>query len=231
MLKFVKRNIVIEVAKKLFLRLLLIDLIFVFVHIGICLIYYLGIIDDFGEYSFLVLTQDDSYAEMFQYVKYIAFIGMTIYLILIEKVYAYLSWALLYLFFLLDDSLGLHESAGEFIAEKFNLTPMYGLRAVDFGELSFIAAIGVLLFSVIGIAYYKGGNTFKKRTNRLFLLLFFLVVFGVGFDMLHEILGENLKVNFIIGLTEDGGEMLIVTLMVCYLYQLINPVEIYSTTN
>jgi hypothetical protein len=55
------------------------------------------------------------------------------------------------------------------------------------------------------------------------------MVFGIGFDMVHVIFGEYLIVNFVIGLIEDGGEMIIVTLMVCYTYQLIYPVDTYST--
>ncbi len=227
MLKFLQKDLTVEVAKKLLLRLLFIDLIFIIIHITVCLVYYLGYIEDFGEYNFLVLTQDESYAEVFQYLKYIAFIVMTIYLISIEKAYAYISWVILFLFFLLDDSLSLHELAGEFLAEKYHFEPKFGLRAVDFGELSFVAVMGLIILSALGIAYFKGGDVFKKRTHVLLFLLGFLVVFGVGFDMLHEILGENLKVGFVIGLIEDGGEMIIVTLMVCYIYQLIKPVETY----
>ena len=227
MLKFLKNDLTIEVAKKLLLRLLLIDFIFIIIHITVCLVYYLGYIEDFGEYNFLVLTQDESYAEMFQYLKYIAFIVMTIYLISIEKSYAYISWVLLFLFFLLDDSLSLHELAGELLAEKYNFEPKFGLRAVDFGELGFVAVMGSIILFTMGIAYFRGGDSFKKRTHRLLFLLAFLVLFGVGFDMLHEMLGENLIVGFVIGLIEDGGEMLIVTLMVCYIYQLIKPVDTY----
>ncbi len=227
MIKYLRKYVTLEVAKKLLLRLFFIDLVFMIIHISVCLIYYLGYIDDFGEYNFLVLTQDESYAEMFQYLKYIAFIGITVFLIQNERSYAYISWILLYLFMLLDDSLSLHETAGEFLAEKYNFEPKFGLRAVDFGELSFIGAVGLVVLFTLGISYFKGSSIFKERTRTLMFLLGFLVIFGVGFDMLHEILGENLKVGFVIGLIEDGGEMLIVTLMVCYAYQLIRSVEIY----
>ncbi|MFT5735796.1 MAG: hypothetical protein ACI9SG_000127 [Maribacter sp.] len=226
---FIKTYLDIQVAKKLFLWIFLIDLIFVAIHFVTGLLYYLGFIEDIGEYGFLVLTQDESYAEMFQYIKYVALIVMTVYLIILEKSYSYASWTLLYLFFLLDDSLSLHEKAGEFLVQKHNFKPMLGLRAVDLGELTFMAAMGVVVLSVLSITYFTGSIIFKKRTITCLILLGFLMVFGIGFDMVHVIFGENLIVNFVIGLIEDGGEMIIVTLMVCYTYQLIYPVDTYST--
>jgi len=227
MRQFLNKYISLDIAKKLLLKLFFIDLIFVVIHISVCLVYYLGYIENFGDYNFLVLTQDKSFAEIFQYFKYALFIGITIYLIIKEKSYAYISWILLFLFMLLDDSLSLHEFAGEYLAGKYNFQPKFELRAVDFGELIFMALAGLIVLFTLGMTYFKSGAVFRKRTHSILFLLGFLVLFGVGFDMLHEILGENLKVGFVIGLIEDGGEMIIVTIMVCYVYQLLKSVETY----
>jgi hypothetical protein len=110
---------------------------------------------------------------------------------------------------------------GEFLVNEFNFKPMFGLRAVDFGELIFVGIVGLFLLLSFVLAYFKGTTMFRKRTIDLFVLLAFMIFFGIGFDMLHEILGENLKVGFVIGLIEDGGEMVVMTLIVWYVYQLI----------
>jgi hypothetical protein len=196
-------------------------LIFIIIHIITCFLYFIGKIENFGDYNFLVLTQDESFAEIFQYLKYISVLFITAYIFYINKGYSYLSWALLFLFFLLDDSLSLHENVGEFLVNEFNFKPMFGLRAVDFGELIFVGIVGLFLLLSFVLAYFKGTTMFRKRTIDLFVLLAFMIFFGIGFDMLHEILGENLKVGFVIGLIEDGGEMVVMTLIVWYVYQLI----------
>ncbi len=221
MIKYLRDNFSAKKTNKLLLILLFVDLIFVVVHIVTCFLYFIGKIENFGDYNFLVLTQDESFAEIFQYLKYLSVIIMIGYLMYVEKAYAYISWVLLFIFFLLDDSLSLHESMGEVLVKEFNFKPMFGLRAVDFGELTFVAIVGMAILLSFVLAYFKGNLIFKKRTIDLFILLAFMIFFGVGFDMLHEILGENLKVGFVIGLIEDGGEMVVMTLIVWYVYQLI----------
>jgi hypothetical protein len=221
MIKYLRDNFSAKKTNKLLLILLIVDLVFIVIHIVTCFLYFIGKIENFGDYNFLVLTQDESFAEIFQYLKYVSVIVMIGYLMYVEKAYAYISWVLLFIFFLLDDSLSLHESMGEVLVEEFNFKPMFGLRAVDFGELTFVAIVGVAILLSFVLAYIKGNTIFKKRTIDLFILLGFMIFFGIGFDMLHEILGENLKVGFVIGLIEDGGEMIVMTLIVWYVYQLI----------
>tara|TARA_R110000765_G_scaffold377964_1_gene468908 strand:- start:323 stop:1051 length:729 start_codon:yes stop_codon:yes gene_type:complete len=221
MIKYLRDNFSAKKTNKLLLILLIVDLVFVVIHIVTCFLYFIGKIENFGDYNFLVLTQDESFAEIFQYLKYLSVIIMIGYLIYVEKAYAYISWILLFIFFLLDDSLSLHESMGEVLVKEFNFKPMFGLRDVDFGELTFVAMVGMAILLSFVLAYFKGNLIFKKRTIDLFILLGFMIFFGIGFDMLHEILGENLKVGFVIGLIEDGGEMVVMTLIVWYVYQLI----------
>jgi len=221
MINYLRNNFSFKSANRLLGALLIIDLIFIIIHIITCFLYFIGKIENFGDYNILVLTQDESFAEIFQYLKYLSVIIMIGYLMNLEKAYAYISWVLLFVFFLLDDSLSLHESMGEVLVNKFNFKPMFGLRAVDFGELTFVAIVGMAILLSFVLAYFKGNLIFKRRTIDLFVLLAFMIFFGIGFDMLHEILGENLKVGFVIGLIEDGGEMVVMTLIVWYVYQLI----------
>ena len=221
MIKYLRDNFSTKKTNKLLLSLLIVDLVFVIIHIATCFLYFIGKIENFGDYNFLVLTQDESFAEIFQFLKYLSVIIMIGYLIYVEKAYAYISWSLLFIFFLLDDSLSLHENIGEFLVKEFNFKPMFGLRAVDFGELTFVGIVGLFLLLSFLFAYLKGTSRFRKGTIDLFILLSFMIFFGIGFDMLHEILGENLKVGFVIGLIEDGGEMVVMTLIVWYVYQLI----------
>mgnify|MGYP001039594719 CR=1 FL=1 len=221
MIKYLKDNFSYSNTNKLLIALLVVDFIFIIIHISTCFLYFIGKIENFGDYNYLVLTQDESFAEIFQYLKYIAVLVMIGNLYYVEKSYSYFSWFLLFGFFLADDALSLHESAGEVMVNKFGFKPMFGLRAVDFGELTFVAIMGLFILIPFIVTFFKGTIKFRKRTVDLFILLALMVFFGIGFDMLHEMLGENLKVGFVIGLIEDGGEMIVMSFIVWYIYFLI----------
>ncbi|MGC1514359.1 MAG: hypothetical protein WA810_02185 [Maribacter sp.] len=217
MLKLIKRSFYSPQAYGLIRVLLLLDVCFIAIHILVFFLYYIGQIDDYRNYNFLDVTNDGSLAEFFQYLKYFFVLIMLVHLVYSKKRYPYISWFLLFAFFLLDDSLSLHETFGEVLVDAFNFQPMFGLRDLDFGELTFILSVGLILLSGLIIALIKGDSVFRKRTIDLLLLLLFFTYFGVGFDMLHVFLGENPRVAFIIGIIEDGGEMVTMSVMVWYI--------------
>jgi hypothetical protein len=117
---------------------------------------------------------------------------------------------------LLDDSLTIHETLGEYLANYFEIKPRFNLRAVDFGELmvSFIAGITFLMFFILG--YNKAKIKDKIVSQHLFVLFIILVFFGVFVDMIHIYFESNHK----LGLIEDGGEMLTISLITSYVFNL-----------
>ena len=54
----------------------------------------------------------------------------------------------------------------------------------------------------------------------MLLLILALVFFGVGVDMAHIAIKLGRKVNFIFGVVEDGGEMLVASLILWYVFLL-----------
>ena len=126
----------------------------------------------------------------------------------------------MFTYFLFDDALTIHERVGKHIAWSLTLTPPLGLRLQDLGELAVMAAAGMILFSLVIWAYLHGPQAFKKMSQDMMLLVLALVFFGVIVDMAHSAIKLGWEVNFILGVIEDGGEMLAASLILWYVFLL-----------
>ena len=170
------------------------------------------------------ITQEGGYAELFQYVKEFCCAVLLLSIAWQVRSAGYLVWAFFFGYLLMDDMLQIHENGGELIAEYLNFASGFGLRAKDLGELTVTLAVATVLFLALGLTYWRGTSRFRKVSMDILLLLVGLAFFGVVMDMLHvmlynvEELGSLARIlGEAAGLIEDGGEMLVMSLMVWYL--------------
>jgi len=133
-----------------------------------------------------------------------------------NKDYHLISWITLFLFLFLDDAFSLHERIGGQIKEGLGLERALGLRSQDYGELLFMGVARVVIFGGIILSYIKGSPKFKKFSADMIVLFIGLVFFGVFFDMVHSLARHVQWLNIILGTIEDGGEMIIVSMMTWY---------------
>jgi len=199
---------------KLLILLLLTDLVFILIHMAHQL-------DLFGMLSkeLLSLAVDGSYPEVYQYIKEYWVILLLIFIGIKNSQKIYFSWALLFVYFLFDDSLQIHETFGHYLAIQFNFQARFGLRAQDFGELTVSLFVGIILFSIIGAFYYKSSIGERKVSRSLFFLVLILMLFGVGIDMVDSIIPITFW-KAILALIEDGGEMAVMSIILGYVYNL-----------
>lgn len=209
-------NIRIEkVSTKVLFLLLLSDFAFMLVH-GI---YTMDLVSN-DIYS---IDTDGGYAEMFQYIKEYWIVVILFVLAIRRKHIIYFAWSSLFMYFLLDDSLKIHETFGTYLVNYFEFQPMFQLRAQDLGELGVSILFGLLLFTFISASYLFSDNVAKRISKHLFILVISVAFFGVIVDMLHTIIpwGKTL-----FGFIEDGGEMLVMSIIVWYVINLqIDPVK------
>lgn len=124
-------------------------------------------------------------------------------------------------FAFLDDAFAYHETMGGVIVEVFELRPVGGLRALDFGEI--IAwGIAAAALAVPGLFAWRRCPQVDGTALVLFGLFAGLVFFAVVVDMLHVLAGSFFLGN-LVGLVEDGGEMLMVALALSFSYALTTP--------
>jgi hypothetical protein len=168
-----------------------------------------------------MINLDGGYPEIFQYLKYIIINIIIVFLILKKQGIGYVAWFILFTLLLLDDALQFHETFGTWAANHFNYSPMFGLRAQDLGELTYVAIFGSILLFFLVYGYLKGNEKYRLINIDLAILFALFLFFGVAMDMVDEWVPYNRYSKLFLVLTEDGGEMIVLSLIVWYFFFLI----------
>ncbi len=163
------------------------------------------------------IQKDGGYAELYQYLKELWMILLLAVMWLRVRQPLFLGWLLLWLYLLVDDSLQLHEQAGEWLAEPATWEKWAGIGADAWGELVYLSMVGVLLLGVLYLTHKRSSVSSRRHILPLWGLLALLVFCGVIGDMLHSEFYEHPVWNVVFVLLEDGGEMVVMSLMVAAL--------------
>jgi hypothetical protein len=210
------RNINERSASLLLLLFFSADFVFIAIH---CIQELTPLIND----KLYSIGRDRGFSEIFQYIKWFWIIVLLTYLTISRRSFSYVAWGVTFLYLLCDDSLGIHEKVGRLITGNLGFEPPFGLYPRDLGELAVSVVAGMTLTPLLIWAYLRGSQAFKNMSRDMLLLILLLAFFGVAVDTVHSIvrgIGLGWKVKFILGLIEDGGEMLIASLMVWYIFLL-----------
>jgi hypothetical protein len=189
--------------------LLATDVIFILLHL------ILHQTDFLGNSSFS-LEKDRGYPEFFQYLKEYWIAILFILLTIRMRSLFYLSWSLLFLYLLLDDSCQIHEKGGKYISELLEISPFLNLRAVDFGELIVSTLAGLTFFTLIAISYRFGDSSFRNLSKSLIVMIVALALTGIVVDMIHIAVPSSWE--FLFGTIEDGGEHIVMSVIVWFTF-------------
>jgi hypothetical protein len=206
-------------ANNFLILLIMLDLVFFVIH-------YINALTPLLNSDKFSIGIDRGYAEIFQYIKFASVIILMALILKKTGTKSYLAWILVFAYLLVDDSVRLHDRFGSYVAINLNFDPPFGMRLLDIGELLVSACAALILIPALVMAYKRGSTLFKENSENLILLLGLLVFFGIGMDMIHVAIiskiPENLMrgVNSILGLLEDGGEMLSASLILWYSFLL-----------
>ena len=198
-------------SSKILILLLLTDLVFILIHA----LYRIDMVTN----PLFSIKLDWGYAEVYQYIKEFWVILLLFFITIKRSKIIYFAWFLLFMYLVLDDSLQIHEKFGGYLVRYFGFQPAFGLRAQDFGEFSVSILFGTLLFLLIGSAYLFSDFKEKQISKHLFILVIFLAFFGVLVDTFHRAITIP-WLEPIRELIEDGGEMLIMSIIVWYVFNL-----------
>jgi hypothetical protein len=166
------------------------------------------------------LEKDLGYPEFYQYSKELFIVILFLGVLIKTKSIGYGLWAVLFCYLAADDSFQIHETWGAYLKNQLEIVPAFGLRAQDFGEVM-VSAIAAAAFLIPLCFFYLSGSPFFRRATRhLVLLVFALGFFGVLVDLLHIVLSTGRRSKFLLGTLEDGGEMVVMSLLVCYAFLL-----------
>ena len=189
------------------LGLLLADFVLILVHALLGALSVTGAIAFFPDA--LRIDRDWSVGEVLNYAKWLALAGISAVLFHQQKAVIFLAFASLCVIALLDDSLQLHERYGIILTDAL----LQGLRLPNgSGEIIFLALEGTVIAGPLVYGWIVAPSPVRRQIMSLFLLLGGAVFCGVAVDFVHaQAAGGSIKAG-ILGIIEDGGEMVFLSL-------------------
>lgn len=202
-------------AKLLLLFLISADLVLMLLHV----LRVANVLDD----PLFSLSREFGYAEIFQYTKEIWILVWLFYVFKVTRETGYAVWGFLFLYLLFDDALQIHETLGRYMAQSVEFSLTLGVPPRVFAQALVSATVGALFLLAIIFRYVRGTAAFKQATRHLLLLLVALALFGVFGDMLNtEVLNRWKYYGTIMTFIEEGGEMIVMSVIAWYAYVLKN---------
>ncbi len=170
--------------------------------------------------ALLFIGEDAGYAEIYQYIKWFWIVCLLVYFSINKRSFSFITWGMLFIYFLIDDAFQMHETFGNKIARNLTMMPPFGLRLQDIGELIVSGVSGIILLSLVILGYIYGSKTFRRISIDFILMICILIFFGVIIDMLDNAFDLGEKVYYIFSYIEDGGEMVVASLISWYAFLL-----------
>lgn len=193
------------------ISLLMIDALLVAIHAVLGALFVAGASDAFPD--ILRIDRDWSLGEIANYLKWIALIGMCIALFTRQNAVIFLAVAIMCAVALFDDSLQLHE---RFSAPFSGLVDPAGRLPAGTGELTFLAMEGMLVAVPLLYGWIHAPRSVHRQIIPLLGLFFAAFVCAGVVDFLHVKAAPQSVLSGMLGMLEDGGEMVFLSLMVSY---------------
>ena len=165
-----------------------------------------------GYYHIIDLGAEASVISRFLYLLEISTATFFFIAFVLTRKRFFLFFAILYLIIFFDDYLQIHETFGLFLDKNFTLSNIFGLRGQDIGEL--------LAWLIMAICIIPLGITSFRKLNRAEIIYcyavgssFAMLLFcAVLLDMIHILVDRDGMMWHSIGILEDGGELVAISL-------------------
>ncbi|MCP5368202.1 MAG: hypothetical protein H6907_04125 [Hyphomicrobiales bacterium] len=166
------------------------------------------------------LTADNGYAEIFEYLLLALIILAFARLAMTLRRPTFAAFTFIFVYYLADDSLRIHEQTGRFLVRTLDLPAIGGLRGQDLGELATWAMVGVPLLGFLAWSLWRSSG--RERAAGLVLTAWFfaLAFFGGIVDMLSIMVRHDKYLHHVMAFLEDGGEMAVIVVIVALVLSL-----------
>ena len=157
----------------------------------------------------LDIEREYGYGEWYQHVKELAIVVLFVGLFLLRRQSVELAWVAVSAYLLVDDTLMVHERLGRWSEATFQFPEVW--YAPHIGEVVPAALFGLLLYGLVCVTYFRSDAASRQLSHRLIILVTALGFLGVIVDQVTAPTRGYLG-GFCV-LIEDGGEMLVLSLM------------------
>ena len=168
--------------------------------------------------EFLVSTER-GYAEIFQYVKELWCSLILLLIAFKERSWLALMWALLFGYFFLDDSIGIHEQTDTWFGDVISFPSVAGVAPADVWQVATSLLVAFFFFVLIYFSYRASSHTrMRSRSPQLLTWVVLLAFFGVGVDAFHSLFRGRSGLDEALGLLEDAGEMVSMSVLLALIW-------------
>lgn len=162
------------------------------------------------------IGSDNSIPEHFNFFKWTAIMIFMVAMFLSKRDILSILIFVVFAVILADDSVELHERAGKVLASGALSSIVSSENIAQIiGELLYLAAQGVFVFALLGIAFKIAGREDRVFVTGIIASLIGLIIVGVGLDAVHALFEGN-QLAWLLTVAEDGGEMLFASLACAY---------------
>jgi hypothetical protein len=191
------------------------DLVFIAMHVG-------HITTPALRGAHYSLEADGGLAEFYQYMKQFWLVICLTAAYFQRRETPFLCWSGLFGFLLLDDAVQIHERAGIWLGRQLGLPAAFGLRPDDFGELIVAGFVGGTLLLTLAFTLWRERGPSWRMSRDLLILTGALAACGVVLDTIHVVAYFRAPAfSSLLAMLEDGGEMLIVSALTAYAFNVI----------
>ncbi|MFZ1399805.1 MAG: hypothetical protein WAS33_23065 [Candidatus Promineifilaceae bacterium] len=177
-----------------------------------------GIIhSDFLINSIFSMSEEGQLPDLFQYVKELAIVAILVFIALQGK-RMYAIWAAIFGYILLDDIAEIHERIGYIFEDK--MPQIASMDPAEVAQTGFLVLVSGILFGVALLMIWRNRDKQRQACLHLTILLAIAAFFGVGVDMLQGLIMNRFGISGIVKIVEDGGEMLIISVILWYTYRI-----------
>lgn len=166
------------------------------------------------------VDMDGSYGEAYQYAKYLWLLILLVIYAREARRWALLAWVPLVAYFMVDDSIEIHERFGFWYSQQswaFGLGP---IKAQSLGELAMSAMIGVVVVAIIVVGYLRADARTRWIFRVLIALTVVLLFFALFIDTVHGFFEDIRIIDRGLGFLEDYAEMIVLTFMVAFAFRI-----------
>ncbi len=173
---------------------------------------------------------DWSAGELLNYIKWLVLALVFFMAYFRDKATIMLSLALVVLILLADDSLQLHETLGPTVVHAIGLQNIIGVKAYTIGPMVIWAALGMVILSITLMGWRITPTELRSKLYPVFAYFFAIMFCAIGIDVIRELFDFPKIIKGILGIFEDGGEMLFLTAMARHVWLNFWSVEEISVT-
>jgi hypothetical protein len=163
------------------------------------------------------MSEEAKLPDIYFYLKQFAIILLLLY-VSRKKARVYAAWSLIFSYLLFDDIFMIHERLG-FIFQDI-APPIGNIHPAEIAQSGYLVLLAVFLFGISLLIIWRTKG--EPRLVSIYLTGFLAAAafFGVFVDIVQGIVMDMFGISGIVKIVEDGGEMMIFSFIVWYVYRL-----------